>query len=885
MARPATPPAPGATADPRGPLPDVLAHLGSDGDGLSEREAARRLVLRGPNTIVRRHEGSWGRRAAAQLTHPLALLLAAAAALALAGGLRPLAVAIAAVIVVNAAFALWQEQQAERAVEALAAFLPAEARVMRDGRLRTVTADLLVPGDVIEIQEGERISADARLLDGWIEVDASALTGESVPVVRAAEEGPSTDALIGAPALVFSGTACTSGEARAVVFATGMATQIGRIAALSQRRHEPMTPLQIEVRRVAWIITAVAVGAGAAFAPLGALAGLSLRDALIFAVGLLVANVPEGLLPTITLALAVGVRRLARAGALVKRLNAVETLGATTVICTDKTGTLTRNRMSVTERWTAGGVEARDLLASAAAACIADLDEAHGDPTELALLEAARADGIDVDATRRRDRQAAVFHFDPRLRIMSAVASSPDGAVIHVKGAIDAILPRCAGGQGEHEAAARQAEAMAASGLRVLSIARRQLSGPVPRAREDAERDLCLLGLVGLLDPPRPEAREAVARCHDAGIRIHILTGDHGLTAAAIARQVGIGAENPRTVAGADVDVMPDRDLDALLSGGEELVFARISPEGKLRVAESLRDLGEVVAMTGDGVNDAPALRTAHIGVAMGRTGSETVREASAMVLTDDDFDSIVVAVEEGRRVYANIRKFVTYIFAHAPAEVVPYLAFALSGGALPLPLTVMQILAIDLGTETLPALALGRERGEPGAMARPPRRHTDRVIDRALLRRAWLVLGGTSAVLVVAQFLWVLHIGGWSWGADVSDGLHDRATAATFLAIVACQIGAGIACRTEHAPLRSLGWGTNPLLLAGIAFEVAIAALVVWLPPLQPVFGTQGIGLREAAPLITFPALVVGVDALVRARAGRATPAGALRRRRAGCR
>jgi calcium-translocating P-type ATPase len=861
--------------DPEEDVEPLLRHLATGPSGLSSREAARRLIAHGPNVLTRRHARRWPRQLAGQFTHPLALLLLGASGLALAGDLVPLSVAIFAVVLINAVFAFVQERHAEQAVEALAAYLPPKARVMRDGVAQVLDAADLVPGDILLVEEGERICADARLLEGTVEVDVSPLTGESVTVMRSAELTESGVRLLEAQDLIFSGTTCTEGEARGVVFATGMGTQLGRIAALSERRPEPTSPLQREVRRVAWLIGAIALVAGAAFIPIGTfVAGLPVEDAVLFAIGLLVANVPEGLLPTITLALAVGVRRLAREGALVKRLNAVETLGATTVICTDKTGTLTENRMTAVRSWSPATGEdgARVLAEVAAAANTAELrpDGATGDPTEVALLELAAERSVDVDAEARRTHRLRHFRFDPRRRLMTVVEqpTAARGPIIRAKGAPDALLDRCVLTTAERDEASRRADAFATEGLRVLAFAQRRIDGDrLPDDRDEAERNLELVGLVGLLDPPREGVAEAVERCHDAGIRVLVVTGDHGLTAAAVARRVGIGTERPPIVSGHELDRMSEEDLDRLLRGGEEILFARASPEAKLRIADALRSHGEIVAMTGDGVNDAPALRSADIGVAMGRSGTDVAREAATMVLTDDHFSSIVAAVEEGRRVYANIRKFITYIFAHAPAEVVPFLVFALSGGTIPLPLTVMQILAIDLGTETLPALALGREPAEPGVMRRPPRARTDRVIDVPLLKRAWLVLGGVSAVLVVAAFFWVLLRSGWSPGDDITDELHDRATSMTFLGIVACQVGAGFACRTEHASLRSIGLTSNPLLLWGIAFEIVFAVALLWVPLLQPVFGTAPLEALDVVFLLPFPFVVLAADALYRRR------------------
>jgi calcium-translocating P-type ATPase len=894
MAIPAQPP----TVDPRLALDVLLRDLGSSARGLSEREAARRLIQYERNELVRRGGREWPRALARQFTHPLALLLAAAAILALAGGIAVLAAAIAVVILLNALLAFVQERQAEAAVEALQGYLAPHAQVLREGRHHLIDAAELVPGDVVLITEGERISADARLLDGSLEVDLAALTGESVNAYRTPDPPPAGTPLMECGDLVFSGTLCTGGDARAIVFATGMHTQLGRIAALTAGVRADDSPLQLEVRRVAVLIAVVAVVAGAAFVPIGALvAGLPLADAITFAIGLLVANVPEGLLPTITLALAAGARSLAQRRALVKRLSAVETLGSTTVICTDKTGTLTENRMRATGVWTpAGEVEwaqvpepvaapspALRRVAGALAACTnaelgpgGTLLEGTGDPTELGLLVAAARLGADADRDRRESARLRQFHFDPTLKLMSTVDRAGDAVVVHVKGAPDVLLERCTstlapdGSQVALDAAGRRAlldrvDASARRGMRVLAVADRRLAPgePAPEERDRAELGLCLLGLVALLDPPRPEVREAVERCHAAGIRIIVVSGDHALTAAAIAARVGIGGPRPHVLTGTELDALSDPELDRLLREGDEVIFARTSPEAKLRIADALRAEGHVVAMTGDGVNDAPALRRADIGVAMGRSGTDVARESATMILTDDNFASIVGAVEEGRRVYANIRKFILYIFAHAPAEVVPFLAFAASGGALPLPLTAVQILAIDLGTETLPALALGRDPAEPGVMERPPRSRDDSVIDRALLVRAWAVLGLVSAALVMAGFLYARE-----------HYTYAQATTMTFLGIVACQVGTAFASRVERSSLRAAGLFGNRLLLWGIAFELAFTAALIYVPALQAVFGTAALPLDAVLLVLPFPFVVVAADAAYRAWRGRRSSA-----------
>ncbi len=874
------------SADQRRPLAELYRDLHTSPAGLAGREATRRQAVYGPNALSRRGGPSWPRELLEQFTQPLVLLLGVAAVLAWVGGTPALSLAVVAVIVLNAAFAFVQQRQAERAVDALAAFLPPTARVVRDGVRVEIEASALVPGDVLVIAEGDRVCADARIVDGDLVLDLSALTGESMPTHRSAEPSPVTGPLLEANDLVFSGTTCTGGEATTVVTRTGMHTELGRIATLSQRGRTRPSPLERQVRRVTWIIAAVAVVVGVAFVPVGIAAGLGWAAAITFSIGLIVANVPEGLLPTITLALASGVRQLARKGAVVKRLSAVETLGSVTVICTDKTGTLTENRMRVTTLWLAGTEldatapiddDRARLLATAAAACTTAEAPAIGDPTELALLRLATDLRVGVPPAERATARRTVFHFDAHLKRMSTVdGTSP---VIHTKGAPEAVLPCCTRIHGPdgpvpldgatRSEVARTLDRYAKRGLRVLAVARRALDA-VPPDRAGAERDLELLGLVAMVDPPRAAVPDAVARAHRAGIRIHVVTGDYGPTAAEIARRVGIGKPGGRIVTGEELERLGDAELDALLARDEEIVFARTSPASKLRICEALQAGGAIVAMTGDGVNDAPALRHADIGVAMGRSGTDVAREAATMVLTDDDFATIVAAISSGRQVFDNVRKFVLYIFAHAVPEVVPFLVFALTGGAVPLPLTVLQILAIDLGTETLPALALGREPAEPGAMDRPPRPRSAGVVDRGLLLRAWLLLGSVSAVLVMGGFLLTLVRAGWHPGDATGTGspLHEayrQATTITFAGIVACQIGTAFAARTDRASLFSVGLWSNPLLLWGIAFELVFTAAVIYVPWLQDVFGTAALDPLQLLVVLPFPFVVWGADELYR--------------------
>lgn len=893
-------------------LTALLRDLRSDAGGLSSREAQRRLQAWGPNEVTRQGGRRWPRDLAEQFVHPLALLLAAAAVLCAVTDSTTLAVAILAVIIVNAAFAFLQEQHAEHAVEALAAFIPERARVLRDGHRVEIEARALVVGDVMSVEEGDRVCADARLITGELAVDMSMLTGESAPVHRAAGDDDHARTPLDARDRIFSGTACTGGEARAVVTATAMHTELGRISALSERTEKADSPLEQQVKRVAWVISAVAVGVGAAFLPAGVAAGMGWAAAATFAIGMIVANVPEGLLPTITLALALGVRDLARHNAVVKRLSAVETLGSATVICTDKTGTLTQNRMGITRVWTGDGeadlgderttngeLSLRRLARAAAFCTTAELPPPDatgsatprgvGDPTELAVLELARRLGVAISAPQRDAARQATFHFDAQSKRMSTIDSDDDVATVHTKGAPETVLPICnrvcadgvdrAFDDHQREAVLRVVDNYARHGLRVLAVAQKVVPDDAAGVdRRAAESDLTLLGLVAILDPPRPEVADAIAQAHQAGVRVHVVTGDNGLTAAEIARRVGIGDEHSPIVTGEAAEAMSEDELDELLAGPHEIIFARSSPETKLRIADALSSKGAVAAMTGDGVNDAPALRRSAIGIAMGRSGTDVAREAATMVLTDDNFATIVAAIRSGRQVYDNVRKFIVYIFAHTVPEVVPFLVFALSGGAIPLPLNVLLILAIDLGTEIIPSLALSREPAEPGLMQRPPRASREGVITRAMFVRAWGLLGAISAILVMAGFLLVLSRAGWHPGDATGPGtpLHDayrQAVTMTWVGIVACQIGAGFAARTNRASLRFIGVFSNPWLLLSIASSIVFAAALVYLPWLQDVFGTAPLTPSQLLIVVPFPFIVWGADEVYRAALRRRSP------------
>jgi magnesium-transporting ATPase (P-type) len=822
--------------------------------GLTGEEAARLLRATGPNVLAEPKGPSHVGRFAAQLVHLFALLLWLGALLALVGGLPQLSIAIVVVILVNAVFAFAQEYRAERAGAALRRVLPQTARVRRDGEERLTPVEELVPGDVLVLEAGDRVSADAEVVERHeLRVDNSMLTGESRPVEP--------------ERLVHAGTHVVRGTAEAVVVATGMATELGRIAQLTQGGKEAPSPLELELRRVTRVVALVSFGLGSLFFVVAGFLGMGLEERFVFAVGVTVANVPEGLLPTVTLSLALGMQRMAKRNALVRRLSAVETLGETTVICTDKTGTLTENQMTVERVWSPrdgwfevegagyepfgrfrgedGVVSAqplRELLRCALLCNDARLrsgpdgTEIVGDPTEAALVVLAEKGGLRHEHEAARRPRVAETPFDSERKRMTTVHLVGGHRVAYVKGAAEVVVERTTSARDERDRALAAAEEMERGALRVLALARRVLDDEQSLA--DAEEGLELLGLVGMLDPPRPEVPEAIARCRGAGVRVIMVTGDSGFTAAAVARRIGLVGEDVHVIGPAELDASGDAELSARL-GERDVIFARISPEQKLRLARVLRASGEVVAMTGDGVNDAPALREADIGVAMGRTGTDVARETADMVLLDDNFASIAAAVEEGRAVYDNIRRFAAYHFCSNVAELVPFLAWGISGGAIPLPITVMQVLAIDLGTDMLPAIALGTERAEPGTMNRPPRPRDERLLSRRVLARVYGFVGLLEGVGAMTSFFLGFVFGGWRPPAALPDAgvAYYQATTMTQTAIVMGQVGAGQAMRTDRRSVFSVGLASNRFLLVGIAFELALAVALVYVPGLNRAF------------------------------------------------
>jgi calcium-translocating P-type ATPase len=861
-------------------LEECFKSLRSRPQGLDAPEAGRRLQEFGPNEIPLGSRTSLARRFLRGYTHLFALILWVASGLAFLvhswepqQNMATLGCAILGVVVVNGIFSFWQEYRAEKAIAALRNLLPRRVKLLRAGHVLQTNAAEIVPGDVIQISAGDQIPADCRLITAFgVRVNNATITGESLPHSR--DTAPCHDASpLRHRNLLLAGTWLISGEATALVFATGAHTEFGRIAVLTQSANEPMTPLQYEIARLSRIIAWISLAIAALFFGVGEILGLPRWQNLVFAIGILVANVPEGLLPTVTLALAMGSQRMARRNALIRHLPAVETLGSTTVICTDKTGTLTENALVVREvfipgqRGTQNTAPATALRFLECARNCQNLQELDGhtflgDPTEIALVQMAKAAAPDAAEYPRIDE----ISFDSERKRVSTLHRVQGGLRLYTKGAPEAVLPLCnavetpSGPEAMAEAKRREIvdahQTMTKKGLRVLALAFRSVEAATPR--DTLEHGLVFTGLVGLEDPFRPEVPEAIRKCRSAGIKVIMVTGDHPETALVLAKQIGlVVSETPSTITGPELQLLSQAQLQLALDA-PELIFARVAPEQKMQIVDVLKRKGHVVAVTGDGVNDAPALKHAHIGIAMGRTGTDVARESSDMILLDDNFASIVGAIEEGRAIFSNVRKFLTYVLTSNVPEFVPYLGFALF--QLPLALTILQILAVDLGTDLLPALALGAEKAEPGVMQKPPRQRNQRLFDWPLIFRAYLFLGPIEAFAAMSAFFFTLHRGGWRPGAslETADILYREATASCLSAIVCLQMVVVFLCRSERASQFHAAPGRNPLLFAGVLVEALFLGLIVYSPWGNAIFLTAPISSATWLFILPFALLML---------------------------
>lgn len=854
---------------------EAFKELKSRSEGLFEGEAKRRLIEFGPNRVEKVRREPLFLRFLKGFTHFFALILWVAAGLAFiaewnqpGGGMATLGFAIIGVILINGLFSFWQEYQAEQAITALQRLLPHEAKALREGKIQPIPIHELVPGDLILLEEGDNVPADCRLVEAFgVRVNNATITGESLPKARTTEPSKEEE-LILSKNMLLAGTTLVSGQAKALIFTTGMQTEFGKIAHLTQTEGENLSPMQKEIIRLSRLIALLSLAIGVIFFFIGRALGLPFWENFIFAIGIIVANVPEGLLPTVTLALAMGSKRMAKRNALIRHLPSVETLGSATVICTDKTGTLTQNKMEVKKVFLSGQILGVDFAEGHSYAIAKEHDsffevallchnlrvmekegqaaQLSGDPMEIALVQMARK-MVKGDKPYTRVDEVP---FDADRKRMSTLHKSSKEHLLFTKGALEMVLPLCKEVQMGtslqpmtpeiREKFLHAQETMAEAGLRILALAYRSVAENYDR--DHLEEDLVLSGLVGLEDPPRPEVPDAIQKCREAGIKVIMITGDHPHTAKAIAKEIGlIKSDNPVIIPGDQLRRMSNTVLQISLDA-PEIIFARVAADQKMRIVGALKKKRQIVAVTGDGVNDAPALKKADIGIAMGIAGTDVAREAADMVLLDDNFASIVAAVEEGRSVYENIRKFLTYVLVSNTAELVPYLAFVLF--KIPLPLTIIQMLAVDLGTDMLPALGLGADPPDPKVMQKPPRATRDSLINTPLLLRAYLFLGAMEAAAAMAAFFFVLHSGGWQYGQMFAkhDLLYLQATTACLSAIIVMQVVNVFLCRSDRDSVFSLGFFTNKLILWGVATELLLIMLIDYTPVGNMLFGTAPI-------------------------------------------
>jgi Ca2+-transporting ATPase len=845
---------------------EVMSLLETSREGLGSAEAARRLAEHGPNAIVEgKPRPALALLGAQFLDVPILVLAGAALIAGFIGDVIDTAV-ILAIVVLNAMIGFSQEYRAERALAALKAMTATSALAFRDGRLRSVPTQDLVPGDIVQVEAGSVVPADLRLIEAAaVRTNEAPLTGESVPVEKATDVLHEAETVVAERSnLLHKGTYVTRGRAVGVVVETGMSTEFGRIAALLRDVRAVQTPLQIRLARLGRIHAALVVVVCAIVFATGVLRGESWLPMLMTALSLAVAAIPEALPAVVTVSLALGARRMSARRALIRRLPAVETLGSVTFICADKTGTLTANDMKVTAFYCGGRLAdtpgdspaARELLRAMSVSHDAAVDgggRAIGDPIETAMLRAAESSGLDGQAMGRELPRVAEIPFEAKRRCMTTVHRLADGGFLSItKGAPEVIAEKSGRNYPvdgappvSRDEIERIAGRMAANGLRVIAFGLRRLDALPGRVTPEAlEEDLAFLGLVGLIDPPREEVREAIDQCREAGIVPVMITGDHPVTALAVARELGLATEAAAVITGPELDSLPMPEFERRVR--DLRVYARVTPEQKLKIVTGLQDRGECVAMTGDGVNDAPALRQADIGVAMGVTGTDVAKEASALVLLDDNFATVVRAVREGRRIYDNLRRFVRYQMTTNSAEV--WTLFLAPFLGLPVPLLPLQILWINLVTDGLPGLALAAERPERDVMKRPPRP----------VREGMFARGLGAHVLWVGLFMAALTLGAQAWFVE-SGVTQARWQTVTFTMLCFVQLGHVLAVRSERESLFTQGLFTNRPLLGAVLLAIGLQLAIIYVPALNRLFRTEPLAAPELAIAFGGAALVFG--------------------------
>jgi len=828
-------------------LSELLAELGSDAQkGLCDAQVSEKLASHGENKLKEKPKKSTLQRFLDQFKDAMILILIAAAAVSFAiacieGNPKEFfePALILAIVIINAIMGVMQESKAEKALDALKSLSAPHARVIREGKEQVIDAKLLVPGDIIKLEAGDFIPADARLLQSSsLKSEESALTGESVPSEKDANEKVELDAPLGDRTnMVFSGCSVSYGTGLAVVTATGMDTEMGKIANLLSSENETQTPLQRKLSQLGKYLGVMALVACAIIFAVGVSNNIPALEIFMIAVSLAVSAIPEGLPAIVTIVLSIGVQRMVKKNAIIRRLPAVETLGSASVICSDKTGTLTQNRMTLTKAWLSdrddtedicenNSDEVRRLLQYAALCCDGSVifkgDEVQhiGDPTETAIILAAHINGMPKEELNQKYQRIASLPFDSDRKLMSTVNEIDGKKVVIVKGAFDMMAKRCI--DGELEKAQEILRGMSEAALRVLAVAYKEVeSVSLSPSSEELESELHFMGLVGMIDPPRPEAKAAVAVCRQAGIRPVMITGDHVITASAIAKELGILKEGDRAITGAELDRMTDRELDDCVE--DISVYARVSPENKIRIVKAWQRKDQVVSMTGDGVNDAPALKAADIGCAMGITGTDVAKGAADMTLTDDNFATIVDAVREGRGIYANIKKVVGFLLGTNIGEVIAvFVAMLLWHKS---PFLSMQLLWINLVTDSLPAIALGMEPVEDDVMDKQPKPKKEGLFARGYGLQ--IVLQGIMfGILALSAF----HIG------QTATGLTEGGQTMAFMVLALSQIVQSFNMRSEHS-LFHIGFFTNKKLNGAVLISVLLMALILF-TPLSVLFG-----------------------------------------------
>jgi magnesium-transporting ATPase (P-type) len=888
------------------PLNEVFDALNASSNGLTTDEAKLRLKKYGFNTLVEKKQAPFLYKFIVHFKDLFGVLLLFASILSAISGSPELALIILGVVLVNIFFSLFQEARAEKAMATLKSWMPEYAKVIRDGELTKILVKEIVPGDIIFLEEGDRVPADARLIEAFdLWTNNVPLTGESEPQPRVAETVETVEkAYLHSLNLVFMSTSVAKGRGNAVVYATGMGTQFGQIASLTQTIREEDSPLQKEIALTAKYDFIIAVVVGAVFFLASVLwLHVPLSNSILFMIGVMVCCVPEGLQVTVSSALAINVLKMVKQNVLVKRLSAVQTLGSVTVICTDKTGTITKGEMTVNKLWvkdrivevsglgynpvgdfTVNGEPLQELktgslekLLEIAALCNgAKIDPPSdknrswsviGDPTDGALIVAALKYDLNIDDALAEKPIVDILPFNFERKRMTTVHKLDGDVYVYTKGAPRNILDVCSKilVDGEVEELTDEKMMLAESrirefaneGLRVIAVAYRKLRRSAYSKSEEVEKDMVFVGLAAMRDPPRLEVKEAVIKAKQAGIKTVIITGDYGPTAQVVAQEVGI-VEGSRCqiIRGVDLENLSDSAVVEEVKKGD-VIFARVSPEQKLRIVKALRESGEIVAVTGDGANDAPSLKEADIGVAMGVSGTDVAREAADIVLLDDSFESIVKAVESGRAIYENIRKFIVYVFSHNWAELIPYVLYAVLG--IPLPLLVVHVLAIDLVIDVIPSLALSREPPESGIMREPPRSIKERLFtDKVFLRSIYI-----GAIIATGAMIGCLNAwasGGWQFGMPLApdDPVYVKGITMTFAGIVVAQVGNVLACRTTKQSIFKTSLSTNKWIVLGIVAQLSVLSLLVYVPFLQQIFSTTGLSVADWAFLASLALIVV---------------------------